>query len=163
MQTIPKVNNEKSEEEKELCSSPPRMHSPLVKQVSVFLPTISRTLEEDGEQEEEEMPLFPCAPAPLYKQLGIPFIDEITQEDIQYNDRLRSILNYGEDEVDIDEVDKDEVDIDEDELFSCRYNQDQPLHRFVSVQTVDEITQEDKEYNEHVRNTEKSLNEKYKM
>ena len=109
------------------------------------------------------MPLFPCAPALLYKQLGIPFIDEITQEDIQYNDRLRSILNYGEDKVDRDKVDRDEVDRDEDELFSCRYNQDQPLHRFVSVPTVDEITQEDKEYNEHVRNTEKSLNEKYKM
>ena len=150
MQSFPKLNIENTQEE--VCPSPPRMHSPLVKQVSVFLPTISRTLEEHGEEEEEEIPRFPLVPAPLYKQLGISFIDEVTQEDIQYNDRLRSILNYGNEE--------DEVDKDEDELFSCRYNQEQPLHRFVSVPTVDEITQEDKEYNDHIRKTEKCLNEK---
>jgi len=173
MQSFPKVNIENTEEENvvtidKLLST--RMHNPLVKQVSVFLPTISRT-EEEEEEEEEEMQRFPLAPpAPIIRQLGIPFLDETTPDDVIYNKQLSSILSYwknedreNEDREDEDREDELEERERDEELFSCRYNMVQPLRRFISVQTVEEITQADKEYNKLVIDTEKSQNAKYKV
>jgi hypothetical protein len=172
MQSFPKVNIENTEEENvvtidKLLST--RMHNPLVKQVSVFLPTISRTEEE----EEEEMQRFPVVPpAPIIRQLGIPFLDETTPDDVIYNKQLSSILSYWKNEEREDELEEREHEDREDELeererdeelFSCRYNMVQPLRRFISVQTVEEITQADKEYNKLVIDTEKSQNAKYKV
>ena len=168
MQSFPKVNIENTEEENvvtidKLLST--RMHNPLVKQVSVFLPTISTT-EEEEEEEEEVMSRFPLAPpAPIIRQLGIPFLDETTPDDVIYNKQLSSILSYWKNEEREHEDREDELEERErdEELFSCRYNMVQPLRRFISVQTVEEITQADKEYNKLVIDTEKSQNDKYKV